>query len=138
MESTFFTMTAQCFLSVAISGLMPYMRMSLFSRSRHRRTGQHPFGGGANRVLPEWIRGVVAPDSVGKGVRGRICSVNCSNRPSIRVIQTFSVFCPNNVHSLPEFMSTNCPNWGGGSLRLWVNPSHFWTSSGSGFPSLWY
>ena len=24
---------------------------------RHRRTGQHSFGGGgANRVLPEWIR----------------------------------------------------------------------------------
>ena len=24
--------------------------------SSHRRTGQHPFGGGADRVLPEWIR----------------------------------------------------------------------------------
>ena len=24
------------------------------------------------------------------------------------------MFCPNNVDSLPEFMSTNCPNWGGG------------------------
>ena len=23
------------------------------------------------------------------------------------------MFCPNNVDSLPEFMSTNCPNWGG-------------------------
>ena len=23
------------------------------------------------------------------------------------------MFCPNNVGSLPEFMSTNCPNWGG-------------------------
>ena len=41
---------------------------------RHRRTGQHPFGG-ADRVLPEWIQwggGVVAeifrdPYSVGGG-----------------------------------------------------------------------
>ena len=23
------------------------------------------------------------------------------------------MFCPNNVDSLPEFMSANCPNWGG-------------------------
>ena len=23
------------------------------------------------------------------------------------------MFCPNNVDSLPELMSTNCPNWGG-------------------------
>ena len=38
------------------------------------------------------------------------------NRPSIRVIQPFIVFCPNNVHSLSDFMSTNCPNWGGGQL----------------------
>ena len=25
--------------------------LSMYS---HRRTGQHPFGGGADRVLPEW------------------------------------------------------------------------------------
>ena len=47
------------------------------------------------------------------GGSGRIFSVNCSNRPSIRVIQTCIVFCPNNVDKLPELMSTNCPNWGG-------------------------
>ena len=41
--------------------------------------------------------------------------VNSSNIPSIRVIQTCIVFCPNDVDSLPEFMSTNCPNWGGGA-----------------------
>ena len=29
------------------------------------------------------------------------------------VNQTCIVFCPNNVDSLPELMSTNCPNWGG-------------------------
>ena len=42
--------------------------------------------------------------------------VNSSNRPKIRVSHTCIVFCPNNVDSLPEFMSTNCPNWGGGQL----------------------
>ena len=52
--------------------------------------------------------GVVAeifrdPYSVGGGVvaknfggSGRIFSLNCSNMPSIRVIQTCFVFCPNN------------------------------------------
>ena len=80
----------------------------------HRRSGQHPFGGGADRVLPEWIQwwGVVAdifrdtysvgggvvseifrdPDSVGwqkfSGIHilwgGRNFSVNYNNRPSIR------------------------------------------------------
>ena len=86
--------------------------------------------GGADRVLPEWIRW-------GGGSRqkfseihilwgGRFFSVNCSNRPENRVIQTCIVFCPNNVDSLPEFMSTNCPNWGGGCppaprpVRLWI------------------
>ena len=39
-------------------------------------------------------------------------SVTCSNRPSIFIIQTCIGFCPNNLHSLPEFMSTNCPDWG--------------------------
>ena len=29
------------------------------------------------------------------------------------VNQTCIVCCPNNVDSLPELMSTNCPNWGG-------------------------
>ena len=99
---------------------------------RHRRTGQHPFGG-ADRVWPEWIQwgggGVVAENFPGSifcgggggssrnfsGIHilwgGRIFSefmffpVNC-------VIQTCIVFCPNNVDSLPEFMSANCPNWG--------------------------
>ena len=76
---------------------------------RHRRTGQHPFGG-ADRVLPEWIQwggggGVVAeifrdPNSVGEGGSSRnllpltavtypklfFFPVSCSNRPSIRVI----------------------------------------------------
>ena len=33
--------------------------------------------------------------------------------PEFRIIQTCIEFCPNNLHSLPEFMSTNCPNWGG-------------------------
>ena len=40
------------------------------------------------------------------------------------------MFCPNNVDSLPEFMSTNCPNWGGQlpppapprPVRLWPKP----------------
>ena len=40
-------------------------------------------------------------------------SVNSSNRPSFRFFSSVFVFCPNNVDSLPEFMSTNCPNWGG-------------------------
>ena len=40
--STFFTMTAQRFLSVPISGLMPYMRMSLFSLSSHLIFGRPP------------------------------------------------------------------------------------------------
>ena len=31
------------------------------------------------------------------------------------VNQTCIVFCPNNVDSLPELMSTNCPNGGGGN-----------------------
>ena len=63
-------------------------------------------GGGSFRHLLESAR-------FGGGGSGRIFSVNCSNRPSIRVIQTCIVFCPNNVDSLPELMSTNCPNWGG-------------------------
>ena len=49
------------------------------------------------------------------GGSGTIVPVNCNNRPSIRVIQTFIVFCPNNLDSLPEIMSANSPNWGGGT-----------------------
>ena len=30
------------------------------------------------------------------------------------VNQTCIVFCPNNIDSLSELMSTNCLNWGGG------------------------
>ena len=60
-------------------------------------------GGGSSRNFS-------APGSVGGGVDGKMCSVNCSDRPSIRVIHTFIVFCPNHFHSLPEFMSTNCPS----------------------------
>ena len=119
---------------------------------RHRRTGQHPFGGGgqtefcpngfsggrgggSSRNFPGSVfsggGGVVAeifPGSIFCGVAGFfpltavtdpkfvVFSVNSRNRPSIRVIKTCIVFCPNNVDSLPEFMSTNCPNWGGGQL----------------------
>ena len=43
VASTFFTMAAQRFLSVAISGLMPWMRMSPFSLSRHLIFGR-PLG----------------------------------------------------------------------------------------------
>ena len=38
------------------------------------------------------------------------------------VNQTCIVFCPNNIDSLPELMSTNCPNWGGGG-QLPPDPS---------------
>ena len=34
------------------------------------------------------------------------------------VNQTCIVFCPNNVDSLPELMSTTCPNWGGATAPL--------------------
>ena len=96
----------------------------------HRRTGQHRFGG-ADRVLPEWIQWGGGgssrnfPGSIFCGVtefflltsvtdpKFMFFPVNCSNRPGIRVFQTCNVFSPNNVDSLPEFMSTNCPNWGG-------------------------
>ena len=60
---------------------------------------------------------------------GRIFSVNCSDRPSIRVYFPLTpitdpkfvlfkhVLCFARImSSLPEFMSTNCPNWGGGPL----------------------
>ena len=61
-------------------------------------------------------------DSVWGGVVAEIFrdpySVGWQNRPYIRVIQTCIVFCPNNVDSLPEFMSTNCPNWGGAAAPL--------------------
>ena len=108
------------------------------------RANIHLGGGGADRVLPEWIQWgggssrnvpgsrfcggrVVAeifrdPDSVGwqnfsvnSSNRPSIrvfCPINSSNRPSIPVIHTCIVFCPKNFDSLPEFMSTNCPNWG--------------------------
>ena len=49
------------------------------------------------------------------GGSSRNVSVNGSNIPYIRVIHTCFVFCPNNVDSLPECLSTNCSNWGGGS-----------------------
>ena len=105
---------------------------------KHRRTGQHPLGGGGRPCFARMNSvgeggGVVAeifrdPYSGGGGVvaeifrwrgsptSGRIFSINSSNKPSIRVIQTCIGFCPNNVASLPECMSTNCPNWGGGQL----------------------
>ena len=90
-------------------------------------------GGGGSRNFSGipilWGEGVVAqifrdPYSVG-GKKNPLTpvtypqfvffSVNCSTIPSIRVIQTCIVFSPNNVDSLPELMSTNCPNGGGGS-----------------------
>ena len=39
-------------------------------RLRHRRTGQHPLGGGADRVLPEWVVAEIFRDPypVGGGV----------------------------------------------------------------------
>ena len=51
--------------------------------------------------------GVVAeicrdPFSVGGGGSSSNYSLNCSNRPSIRVFQTCIVFSPNNFDSLPE------------------------------------
>ena len=38
------------------------------------------------------------------------------------VNQTCIVFCPNNVDSLPELMSTKCPNWGGATAPLTPRP----------------
>ena len=55
----------------------------------------------------------VQPTRFGGGGSSRIFSVNCNNRPDIPVNQTCIVFCPNNLDSLPELMSTNCPDWGG-------------------------
>ena len=58
MVSTFFTMTAHRSLSVAISGLMPYMRMSLFSLSSHlifgRPLGRVPITVMFNVLLVMW------------------------------------------------------------------------------------
>ena len=105
--------------------------LGMYVATGHRRTGQHPFGG-STRVLPEWRTQFVCSrtDSVGwgggvvaeivrdfQGVVAGIFPVNCNNRPLlIRVNQTCIVFCPNSLDSLPELMSTNCPNWGGGNL----------------------
>ena len=94
----------------------------------HRRTGQHPFGGqtefcpngfgGGGGVVAEIFR-----DQYSVGWQN--FSVDCSSRPSICVILTCIVFCLDNVDSLPEFMSTNFPNWGGQlppprPVRLWT------------------
>ena len=67
--------------------------------------------------------GVVAEISSDlQGVVADIFSVNCNNRPYIRVNQTCIVFCPNNLDSLPELMSTNSPNWGGQLPPLTPHP----------------
>ena len=92
------------------------------------------FGGGG--VVAEIFRDLQNPTAFGggggvvaemfsdlQGVVAEIFPVN--NRPYIRVNQTCIVFCPNNLDSLPELISTSCPNWGGGQLtppppiRLW-------------------
>ena len=63
------------------------------------------FGGGG--VVAEMFR------DLQRVVVAEVFFVKCNNRPSIRVNQTCIVFCPDNLDSLPELMSTNCPNWGG-------------------------
>ena len=92
------------------------------------------FGGGGGVVAEFFFRD---PYSVGEGVVAKIFrdpySVGCQNLFPLTLVtypkfvfffpltavtpvfQTCIVFCPNNVASLPEFMSTNCPNWGGGN-----------------------
>ena len=79
--------------------------------------------GGGNRVCPNGFGGGGGssrnvPSSPGaRPIRwgGGVVAECFRNIPSIRVIRTCIVFCPNNVDSLPELMSTNCPNWGGGA-----------------------
>ena len=95
----------------------------MYVRHDHRRTGQHPLGGGGRLsfdrmdsvgggVVAEIFRdsyfsvvggGVVAEifraRFGGGGVGGKIGSVNCSDRPSIRIIHTFIVFYPNHFNS---------------------------------------
>ena len=46
------------------------------------------------------------------------------------------MFCPNDVDSLPEFMSTNCPNWGDSCppcpprpVRLWLLSNKMWCTT---------
>ena len=73
-------------------------------------------GGGSSRNFPGSIFCGVAeffPVTAITDPKFVFFSVKCSNIPQIRVFKTCIVFCPNNVDSLPEFMSTNCPNWGG-------------------------
>ena len=74
------------------------------------------FGGVGGAVVAEIVRDF-------QGVVAGICSVNCNNIPLlIRVNQTCIVFCPNSLDSLPELMSTNCPNRGGGGQLPHLTP----------------
>ena len=73
-------------------------------------------GGGSSRNFPWSIFSRAEGSSAGfpsSPESGTVFPLTAVTDPSIRVIQTGFVFCPNNVDSLPELMSTNCPNWGG-------------------------
>ena len=58
------------------------------------------FGGGGGVVAEIFRRRLPHP------IRGGGSPLN------LCVIQTCIVFCQNTLDSLPELMSTNCPNWG--------------------------
>ena len=85
----------------------------MFWLRNHRRTGQHPFGG-ADRVLPEWIRwggssrNFPRPIQWGGG-SGRIFSVNVVTDPKFVLFQHVLCFA--------RIISTLCPNWGAAAPR---------------------
>ena len=111
--------------------------LNAYSMHTHRRTGQHPFGG-ADQALPEWIRwgggssrhfsGSIFnrdpysnfPRPIRWGVVAELFPLTAVTDPKFVLFKhhltCIIVFCPYNVDSLPECMSINCPNWGGGQL----------------------
>ena len=99
----------------------------------HRRTGQHPFGG-ADRVLPEWIRwgGVVAEIfratfGGGGGVVAELFALTAVTDPKFVLFKHVLCFA--------RIMSTLCPNVcrqtariGGGAADPPVPYAYAWTT----------
>ena len=86
------------------------MNLSSSSDNCHRRTGHHPFGGGgADRVLPEWIRRgggssrhFPRPIRWGGGVVANLFPLTSVTYPKFVLFK--HVLC------LARIMSTLCPN----------------------------
>ena len=85
---------------------MASSRSCLHLNRSHRRTGQHPFGG-ADRVLPEWIRwggGVVAD------IFRDPYSVGCLNLFPLTPVTGPKFVLFKQVLCFTRIMSTLCPN----------------------------